>query len=324
MNSRPYYNGWLVLPRLRVQNANAISSPLTWGFPAITAFLGLMWALERKTRAETSLAFHGVGVVCHSFTPLVSKGGYTRAFRLTRNPVDHYGATPSIVEEGRAHMEVSLIFAVGLDGDRQSEEDLKLQAGFVQDVLASQRVAGGSVLPSRFGPAPFLELMDTPENQGRQFHELRRRAKLVPGFALVSRPDLLPQRMKDLNGEQRDASHLEAWLDLSRLNRRAEKTETPEGGSKIEWSPARPKKGWIVPLPIGYAALTDLYEGGRVKKARDMTTPFRFVESVYSFGEWLGVHRLKNVEDLLWYGHYDEPGGLYLAQNDYISPSQEI
>jgi hypothetical protein len=31
-----------------VQNANAIASPLTHGFPSITAFTGLMWALERK------------------------------------------------------------------------------------------------------------------------------------------------------------------------------------------------------------------------------------------------------------------------------------
>ena len=38
----------LVLPRLRIQNANAISSPLTWGFPAITAFTGLMTALKRR------------------------------------------------------------------------------------------------------------------------------------------------------------------------------------------------------------------------------------------------------------------------------------
>ena len=40
----------LVLPRLRVQNANAISSPMTWGFPAITAFTGLMTALERRLK----------------------------------------------------------------------------------------------------------------------------------------------------------------------------------------------------------------------------------------------------------------------------------
>jgi len=32
----------LVLPHLRIQNANAIATPLTHGFPSITAFTGLM------------------------------------------------------------------------------------------------------------------------------------------------------------------------------------------------------------------------------------------------------------------------------------------
>ena len=35
----------LLVPHLQVQNANAISSPMTWGFPSITAFVGLMAAL---------------------------------------------------------------------------------------------------------------------------------------------------------------------------------------------------------------------------------------------------------------------------------------
>ena len=53
----------LVIPNLRVQNANAISSPLTHGFPSVTAFLGLMWALERKTRAaDMDFRFNAVGV----------------------------------------------------------------------------------------------------------------------------------------------------------------------------------------------------------------------------------------------------------------------
>ena len=58
----------LVLPRLRVQNANAISSPMTWGFPAMSAFVGLMHALERKL-AEASLpvSLGRVGVICHDF-----------------------------------------------------------------------------------------------------------------------------------------------------------------------------------------------------------------------------------------------------------------
>ena len=48
MNTLPSSEGLLILPRLSVQNANAISSPLTHGFPSMTAFLGLMWALARR------------------------------------------------------------------------------------------------------------------------------------------------------------------------------------------------------------------------------------------------------------------------------------
>ena len=40
--------GLLILPRLQIQNANAISGPLTWGFPAPTAFTGFVHALERR------------------------------------------------------------------------------------------------------------------------------------------------------------------------------------------------------------------------------------------------------------------------------------
>ena len=40
--------GLLILPRLQVQNANAVSGPLTWGFPAPTAFTGFAHALDRR------------------------------------------------------------------------------------------------------------------------------------------------------------------------------------------------------------------------------------------------------------------------------------
>lgn len=76
----------LVLPHLRVQNANAISSALTHGFPSITAFTGLMWALQRKlTVAGIPLKLEGVGVICHRHEEQVTDG-YVKTFRLTRNP----------------------------------------------------------------------------------------------------------------------------------------------------------------------------------------------------------------------------------------------
>ena len=89
----------LLVPHLQVQNANAISSPMTWGFPSITAFVGLMAALERKLGAAAGLQFNGVGVVCHRFEAQTHRG-YTHSFRLSRNPVRKDGSTAGIVEEG--------------------------------------------------------------------------------------------------------------------------------------------------------------------------------------------------------------------------------
>jgi CRISPR-associated protein Csy2 len=105
-----------VLPRLKVQNANAVSSPLTHGFPSMTAFLGLSWALERKARqAGLNLHFKAVGVVCHDHQEQTTEGGFVKAFRLTRNPVDKNGSTAAIVEEGRIHLQLSLVLAVQAD-----------------------------------------------------------------------------------------------------------------------------------------------------------------------------------------------------------------
>ena len=102
----------LVLPHLRIQNANAIGSPLTHGFPSITAFTGLMWALERKlAQAGVPLQLHGVGVVCHHHQEQVMQG-YVRSFNLTRNPVDKDGSTAAIVEEGRMHLQITLVLTV--------------------------------------------------------------------------------------------------------------------------------------------------------------------------------------------------------------------
>ena len=94
-----YAEAVLVLPRIKVQNANAISGSLTWGFPSITAFIGLMDALARRLGSDSPLEFRGVGVICHDYEAQVSQGGYTRAFSLTRNPIDKDGSARGIVED---------------------------------------------------------------------------------------------------------------------------------------------------------------------------------------------------------------------------------
>ena len=323
-----YQEAMLVLPHLRVQNANAVSSPMTWGFPAITAFIGLMHALARRLPADSGLEFRGVGVICHDFESQVTEGGYTRAFRLTRNPVDKDGSTMAIVEEGRIHLDITLVFLVNLAANQWADTTRQQLADLVNNELAEMRVAGGSVLPSlpaahaghRRSARPQLRLLpDSDSDRHTDFQRLSRR--WLPGFALVARDGLLHSHLAHLQKANAQATVLDAWLDLSRLNHRAVRTagvdnKTGEATETVEWLTERPK-GWTVPIPVGYAALSALHEAGTVANARDMDTPFRFVESVYSVGQWVSPHRLQDVNDLLWYSQHDETTGLYRARNDF-------
>ena len=312
----------LVLPRLRVQNANAISSPMTWGFPAITAFTGLMTALERRLKGDAGMSFYGVGVICHSFEPQVTRGGYTRSFHLTRNPVQQDGGTAGIVEEGRVHLDITLVFDVELDASLLGEAERARLAASINDLVAGMRVAGGSL---RRPPRPQLVLMSGDgEERAQQFRRLSRR--WLPGFALVSRDDLLQTRLLELQAIQPGTTQLDAWLDVSRLNHRAVRQQTVddttgESVEKIEWvTDARP--GWTVPIPVGFASLSPLHAPGDVAGARDPGVPFRFVESVYSIGQWISPHRLSDIDDLLWRPFYDADTGVYRCINGFHpSPS---
>ncbi|NMM37366.1 MAG: type I-F CRISPR-associated protein Csy2 [Glaciimonas sp.] len=323
----------LVLPRLRVQNANAISSPLTWGFPAITAFTGFMTALERRLKPEEGIAFFRVGVICHGFEPQVTRGGYTRSFHLTRNPVLQDGSTAAIVEEGRVHLDITLVFEVELTSSLLGGAERAQLAARIVEMVAGMRVAGGSVMPPLPGtlrrpPRPQLVLVsDDSEARREDFHKLSRR--WLPGFALVSRDDLMQARLIELRQTAPAATLLDAWLDLSRLNHRAVRHQTPveKDGEKtgettetIEWVTDK-RLGWTVPIPVGFAALSELYAPGTVAGVRDPNVPFQFVESVYSIGQWISPHRLGDVNDLLWEPVHDVATGLYRCVNDFHAPS---
>lgn len=337
MTEQPSSKALLVLPRLRVQNANVISSPMTWGFPAITAFTGFMTALERRVKPEEGIAFFGVGVICHGFEPQVTRGGYTRSFHLTRNPVLQDGSTAAIVEEGRVHLDITLVFEVELTSSSLLGEAERAQlAARIGELVAGMRVAGGSVMPSLPGALrrpsrPQLVLMsDDPEARRNDFRKLSRR--WLPGFALVSRDDLLQTRLIELRQTAPGTTLLDAWLDLSRLNHRAVRhhTRVEKNGEKtddstetIEWV-MDTRLGWTVPIPVGFAALSELHAPGTVAGVRDPNVPFRFVESVYSIGQWISPHRLGDVNDLLWEPIHDAATGLYRCVNAFHAPSYPI
>lgn len=322
-----WQDGLLVLPRVRVQNANAISSPMTWGFPSITAFTGLMTALERKLGPDFGMQFTGVGVVCHGFEAQVTEGGYTRSFCLTRNPVLADGSTAGIVEEGRVHLELTLIFTVYTAMSQGTAKERAQKAQHCSNVLAGMRLAGGSVMPPVPGqrgyrPRPTLEVRQgSPDEQRQAFRRMARRC--LPGFALVSRDDLLARRLSELQQLDPQATVLDAWLDFSRWNHRPVEVRDenqPDAPPSVVWQTDR-REGWTVPMPVGYAALSAApLPAGAVAGARNPNTPFRFVESVYSIGQWIGPHRLHDLRQLIWEPRYDPAAGLYRCVNGYSTP----
>ena len=311
----------LLLPRLRVQNANAIPGPLSWGFPAPTAFIGFVHALERRLRDRFPIALGGVAIVCHHFEPQVAApaGRPNRVLRLTRNPVfagwkRFEDKAAAIVEEARAHLELSLAIQVRTELD-EDERDALLQA--LPIVVPAMRLAGGSLLPGdeRRQRFAWYGWPDVGTEQDLEFRKLKR--ALLPGFALVLRDDLLTERLAALRGDEKTAGCdvLDALLDLTRLNYAAVGAD-PKRPTDTLWE-LRSKSGWLVPLPVGYAALSPLYPPGSVRQTRDSQTPFRFVESVYSLGEWVSPHRLTTLDQLLWSTETDTEAGLYRCVNRF-------
>jgi CRISPR-associated protein Csy2 len=304
----------LVLSRLRVQNANSIPGPLSWGFPAPTAFVGFAHALERRAAAAgADLQISGVGIVCHRFEPQVScsAGGWHRVFHVSRNPLGHDEKPAAFLVEGRAHMEVSLVLAVTTDDD----EPVITAAATAS--LGSMRLAGGSLLPAADAKAQIrlVHLSADPADNNLIFKRLCRR--LLPGFALVQRADLLQGRLAELraaqSGDAPTPTALDALLDLCRLNHEPAEPD-PDDPERIAWR-IRRRPGWLVPVPVGYAAISPPHAPGAVRNARDPETPFRFVESLYSLGEWRSPHRLSELTQLLWTTETDPDAGIYQCVN---------
>lgn len=307
----------LVLPRIRVQNANAISGPLTWGFPSPSAFIGFTHALYRKTKKLHDFEFGGVGIVCHSFDPQIFSppGRYNQVFRLMRHPNNKDGGTPAFVEEGRAHMEISLV--VGLNGEslfdggytseNPSHEVSNGVTALIEETMYTMRLAGGSILGAR---KPYVLLLPSAASDILKLtRNIARR--LLPGFALISREDLLNEHLTHLRQDDSQANSVDALLDMCSL------TFEPQGDQAtedIQWA-VRSKPGWIVPVPVGYGAISELYSPKDIKNARDQQTSFRFVESLCTLGQWISPHRIADIRELLWYQSAQPDKGIYQCVN---------
>ncbi|MHA0936565.1 type I-F CRISPR-associated protein Csy2 [Enterobacter kobei] len=291
----------ILLRRVRVENANAIAG-LTWGFPAITHFLGFAHALSRRLTETHGLRIDGCAVVSHEHQVHAHTSGRDYQFALTRNPLTREANTASFNEEGRMHMTVSLLLEC--HGEiPNGEYGQRGLAEYLSQVCPTLRLAGGIVVD-----VETITVMAMPSTD----REMRRlQWQLMPGFALRDRSSWLVQHHQTLLENHPDATLLDAWLDFAALKIQA---EMPEDGNLREGEPAdwhvvpKPNPGYLVPLMTGYQRISELYAPGVVENARDAETPFAFTEAVYGVGEWCGLHRIRSLDEIFWRYRTTETG----------------
>ncbi len=303
----------LVFPHLNVHNANALSSPFTIGFPAMTAWLGFVHALERKLKASgySTLEMCATGVISHEcdLQTYRGPGDFVHSIIGTANPLepksekgkpDGYAVRSSFIEEARCHLDASLLVecCAGEDDLAQIEQPEFLEQ--VEQLLNTMKVAGGDL--QRVNPPRFVALDGSDKREVRKLL-----LNLMPGFALIERRELMQSAM------EQGADALDALIEYLTVHHRSEQDE--EGN--VSWHSQRKtaedgsKPGWIVPIATGFQGISPL---GQAKNQRDSDTPHRFAESVVTLGEFRMLHRIEMLDDILWQYHTDLPNSLYLCQ----------
>ncbi|MBI0156229.1 MULTISPECIES: type I-F CRISPR-associated protein Csy2 [Gilliamella] len=285
MASLKYY---LLFDHVKIHNANAISSPLTYGFPAISGFLGAIHALNRKIESDDPIYLDGVLIACHDCDVQVYRpnnyADYT--FRLTRNPLAKNGDTRSIIEEGRVHLDVSLIVEVKIE-DRETLDDVNDQEKFINQIrqkLYQQRIAGGQVIEiESVGLYSASESLDDLTQA------------LLPAFVLVEAQQDLQEITAELQQKDPNATALDALVETAMLHHH------PQEKDQWQTTSVKQGRGWLVPIPLGYQAISPLFDAGMVEHARSNQHSTQFVECIYGLGKWIFPLRLQeNLSQAFW------------------------
>lgn len=203
---------YLLLNRMTVQNANAIAG-FTWGFPAITHFLGFSHSITRKLVNSNfnDITLSGCAVIAHQHHVHVYKSSYDFEFTQSRNPPylnsHKKDATAPIIEEGKMNMTVSLI--IKCEGNIGNREDDFIS--WIKNICYLQRLAGGTILD--------IDAVELFTMNDETLRIIKR--KLLPGFVLLDRSNYLEKHYQTLQNKDKNAELFNAWLDFIALKQKA-------------------------------------------------------------------------------------------------------
>lgn len=291
----------LLIQNIKIHNANALSSPYTIGFPAMTAWLGFMHALERKLHNTdfSDIKFTGIIVSCLGINLQTYKGksDYVSSIIATSNPLDKSGKRPSFIEEARCDLEVTL----AIECEIETAIDYEKFNQLIDNKIHTMKIASGDI--NSFKDSQHKQI------DNNNHRELTR--YLMPGFCLVSRQELMQSSMSQ--GKDAVDAMLEYLVTTTDV-------KVDENHKITKSKPSKKEKAWIVPIAVGYQGISDL---GMLKNTRDGSTPHRFAESVVTLGEFKMPYHFDNIEEMIWRYQEYQNNDLYLCQNNYSIKNQE-
>lgn len=291
----------LVLDHIDAKDVNTVSGSLIYGTPALTAIAGFVHNLNRKVHSlpESALGvgvnlkeiqLEGVMVIAHKCEPKIYRehSGQDYTFLLKKAPLTRSGANPPIIEEGRLDYLSSLVIRFKTPELLNVEQQEALGRA-IKNLIPVLRLAGGTIASIRGA-----WIFNNNDSVGREILQ-----KVGFGYVLLSQEKLLEKLVTE--GNESEEAHqsetqkdgLDYLLDTTKIYYHPPKDENSRWTIKT----IQQGRGWLVPLMVGYQAISEVIEPGGLKDIRNPEYESQFVEPIYSLGKWMLTYRLLNNKD---------------------------
>lgn len=294
---------YILLEQLSVNGANARAG-FIYGFPAPTSFLGFTHSLSRHLNPLTGMNLTGCAIFSHSTHVRASSDGFVSFNQrksshstLKTKSTTVFTKNPSIIEEAKMDMVVSLLIECDTPFPT-NESRLESLVQQIKEFIYKNRLSGGFI-----NEVKMIHLLNNVE--------VKKIKPLIANTSVLTDASyLLEQRINDLKAQGAYTNNFDAWTDFFANKKIAVKNAQ----DKVEWmqKTIEHRKGWIVPLMVGYKAISDIYQPNEVDSLRDNRYPFRMVESIYGLGEWKRGFMVQDINSLIW--RYQTTDNFYLCQ----------
>lgn len=301
------FQNYLVISRLYVSNANALSSPITIGVPSVTALMGAVHKLQRilNESVYSLVKISGVGIVIHDAKLKTFKWKNKEYLVSEGYPIKKNGERASTIPSPKIDMNISLICRIEDDDFQIEKESCFLKE--VDEILRSKlKIAGGDILPAvdKKGEVSnsFLETGHLNYFQSIDDYDYRDIRKVIgsviPGYALIERRDLIIEEMEKGN------EALDSMVDYLAIHHECKK----DTDGTVKWNATKKKPGWFVPISVGYQGLTEPEEA---ENQRAVGYPHVFGENLITLGEYIAINSIKCINHIMWEYAFDKENSLY-------------